>query len=154
MKIRARMQKAFTLIELMIVVAIIGILAAVALPAYQDFQVRSRVSEILGAMAACKTSVTEFYSSNSNSWTTPVTNVAIDPNLCQTASKYVTSIDVGGAGEITATAQALGGNTGAADTIVMVPVYSAGVGTDIITWTCGGAPTSLAAKYRPGSCQG
>ncbi|NLU13159.1 MAG: prepilin-type N-terminal cleavage/methylation domain-containing protein [Gammaproteobacteria bacterium] len=60
---KAQMQKGFTLIELMIVVAIIGILAAVALPAYQDYTIRAKISECAGVVAACKTSVSEYYAS-------------------------------------------------------------------------------------------
>ena len=58
------MQKGFTLIELMIVVAIIGILAAVALPAYQDYTVRAKVSEVILAVSAPRTSISEFYGTN------------------------------------------------------------------------------------------
>ncbi len=57
------LQKGFTLIELMIVVAIIGILAAVALPAYQDYTIRAKMSEVLLAASACRTSITEIYQS-------------------------------------------------------------------------------------------
>ena len=70
------LQKGFTLIELMIVVAIIGILAAVALPAYQDYTIRARMSEVILAMSACRTSITEVYQSGGsapgvNGWQRP-----------------------------------------------------------------------------------
>ena len=157
-------QKGFTLIELMIVVAIIGILAAVAIPAYQDFLVRSKVSEVLAAMGACKTKVTEFYQANNSSWATQSgTNIAAlaAPGLCgQVQTAYTQTVAVNNAGIITATIQALGGTTIAGDAITMEPLDTANaavVGTpqEIARWRCGQAPaTTVIAKYRPGSCQG
>src|SRR5690242_2704737 len=82
-----KLQQGFTLIELMIVVAIIGILAAVALPAYQDYTIRAKMSELILAMSACRTSITEVYQSG---------GTAPQPNNwgCEggVASKYVSAL--------------------------------------------------------------
>ncbi len=156
-----RKQSGFTLIELMIVVAIVGILAAIAIPAYKDFQVRSKVSEVLASMGACKTTVAEFFQSN-NGWTTPPPGLQpINANICQDAagagnrSQYLASIVVGATGVITATTQ----NTGATleGTVSMTPLDNAGapvvVGAqDIFAWDCNpGNP--LEPRFLPGSCQ-
>src|SRR5262249_21199897 len=98
------LQKGFTLIELMIVVAIIGILAAVALPAYQDYTIRAKMSEVILGMSACRTSITEVYQSGPSTAPTP------DGWGCEilTASqqtKYVNAIHTDANGVVLATVQ-------------------------------------------------
>ena len=126
----------------MIVVAIIGILAAVALPAYQDYTVRAKVSEVILAASAGKTAATEAASVNSGM---PATASLVLP--VQT-SKYVSNVVYTSAattsGVITVTAAGDTAITGS--TVTMTGAYSGGQ----ITWTCSG---TIAAKYRPASCQ-
>ena len=160
-QVKRNLQKGFTLIELMIVVAIIGILAAIALPAYQDYTVRAKVSELVLAASSCRTSITEAVQS-----ATSADVSAVLPNVCGTqASKYVTSISVSANGVITVVGAhgALGGATSAtANSISLTPIQTgttALVGTTdgtktIAAWNCGPAATNpLAKKYLPGSCQ-
>jgi type IV pilus assembly protein PilA len=159
------LQKGFTLIELMIVVAIIGILAAVALPAYQDYTVRAKASEVILAASSCRTAVTELVQSS----TTPSVVSALGGSPCTfTATKYVTSGSVGTAGAITVVGNAtnLGGDTSAtANAIVLTPFMNAAGttalapltdgGNTIATWVCGPAVTNpMPSKYLPGSCKG
>jgi len=154
-------QKGFTLIELMIVVAIIGILAAIAIPAYQDYLIRSQVSEGLTMAAAAKASVAEFYA-NRGTW--PVDNNAAGMGAANTVQgKYVSQIAISnGAITITYGNEANVTNL-ATKTVGLTPGASAN--GDII-WKCAlagnpsgwatnatAATTNLAGKYLPSSCR-
>jgi type IV pilus assembly protein PilA len=133
-----RLQQGFTLIELMIVVAIVGILAAIALPAYQDYVVRSKMSEAIAAIAACKTSVAE-YSSSHTAYPTDTTAAGCST----TVTKYVASLTATN-GVIVATSQ----NTGASVECVLT-LTPAGTSLAITAWdgTFSGCPS----KYVPSS---
>ena len=137
-------QQGFTLIELMIVVAIIGILAAVALPAYQDYTARAKMSEVVLAASACRTSVTEIYQTNSGA-SLPVGG-AWGCEASTSSSKYVAKIETNETGAIRLTSQAIA--TGANGTMLLVPVVSGAV---ISAWLCG--PGTVNQKYLPGSCR-
>lgn len=130
-------QQGFTLIELMIVVAIIGILAAVALPAYQDYTVRAKVSELMLAASSAKTAVSEAAA------TLSAIPAGASVSVQSQSSKYVASVTWDGSSVI-ATAQGDSNITGS--NIYMSGSYASGQ----MTWTCGG---TINQKYRPASCR-
>jgi type IV pilus assembly protein PilA len=137
---KAQIQKGFTLIELMIVVAIIGILAAIALPAYQDYTNRAKASEIVLAASSARTCVTEIVQSNGfNNLGTCASGFV--------ASQYVSALTVGDqTGLITAT-----GDTGEFSEAVEITLTPSGETTNNIPeWVCAGSPS----KWMPGSCRG
>lgn len=137
-----RVQQGFTLIELMIVVAIIGILAAIAIPAYQDYTKRAHVSEGLSLAAGAKTAVSEFYSTN-NAWPTGNASAGL-ANASDIKGNAVQSVAVN-ASQITVT------YTGKVDatnnTLILAAVASGGA----ITWSCTGG--TVASNIRPTNCR-
>jgi type IV pilus assembly protein PilA len=151
------LQKGFTLIELMIVVAIIGILAAVALPAYQDYTVRAKMSEVILALSACRTSITEVYQSGG----TPPGAGAWGCENASSQSKYVASIATDANGVVTAKIQGISTDVNG-KLVTLTPLNSGGaaataasdMGTGLSGWTCGGTGTDVNKKYLPGSCRG
>jgi type IV pilus assembly protein PilA len=143
------MQKGFTLIELMIVVAIIGILAAVALPAYQDYTVRAKVSEIILAASSAKVAVAEAAQAGGS--------MGAIASVATQGSKYVTSVSYSASDASNGVIVAVGQGD---SNIAGKGVQFAGVlqGNGQVVWTCssvpsGGSVTPMDAKYLPASCK-
>jgi type IV pilus assembly protein PilA len=146
------MQKGFTLIELMIVVAIIAILAAIAIPAYQNYLIRSQVTEGVTLMDGAKVAVTEFYANHGDF---PASNLTA--GLAPAASvtgKYVTSVTVARVSATSGTITSLFTSAAPTNTAIqgknVVLTGTVPSGSENITWTCTG---SVAAKFLPSSCR-
>ena len=134
-------QRGFTLIELMIVIAIVGILASISIPAYQDYTVRARVTEGLNLASTAKLAVSETAMSKNELPTSQVETGYTSP----AATDNVASIVIGDKGIITITYTPVSGG----GTLVLTPKMQAAGGE--ITWDCKGG--TLAPKYRPANCR-
>ena len=155
-----RVQQGFTLIELMIVVAIIGILAAVALPAYKDYTTKARVSEIILAASQCRTIVSEVYQSSTGTTGPGANNWGCNETAGGPQSRFVQNVQTNANGVITVTASANMGEAAAnSATITLTPRLADGtamtvgshLGRAVAIFEC--KPGTMPVKFLPGSCR-
>jgi type IV pilus assembly protein PilA len=142
-------QQGFTLIELMIVVAIIGILAAIALPAYQDYTKRTHVSEGLTLASGTKTAVAEFHDSQGRyaNFSGTIGNASYGlPSSTSIKGNAVSTVAVGANGVVTITYNTKVQST---NTLILTPTFPAGGGS--IQWTC--TTGTVPDKWRPANCR-
>ena len=143
-----RIQKGFTLIELMIVIAIVGILAAVALPAYQDYTVRAKLSGVLARGAEAKTSVAEWYASKGT-----LPSVAASAPFNTGPAGAVRLVGWTGGAPGTAKITLTIGSTGTDPKVLgdTIELLVAATQNSVVTWKC--QPGTIEGKYLPGSCK-
>lgn len=152
----SRVQHGFTLIEVLIVVVVIAVLAAIALSSVQDYTIRTKLSEGILAMSACRTSISEVYQTGgappaANGWG------------CEAGvkSKYVSKLETDTNGAITVFVTGVGASVDGS-VVTMIPLNSAGtpatvpadMGSAVRSWICGGTGTTANPKYLPGTCRG
>ncbi len=143
-----KVQKGFTLIELMIVVAIIGILAAVAIPAYQDYTIRAKVTEGLSLASAAKTGVSEAFGSE-GAWPVDNTEAGL-PAATSIAGSHVQSVQVSAAGATGTITITFKGDPNISGDMMTLNATSPG---GQVVWDCGTTTDTIEPKYLPSSCR-